>query len=120
MSILENILLGAKDQNISMTEVIEICKCVNIYEDIISMPDKFQTIITSKSLSFGQQKKIQLARCIARDTQIILLDEPFSNLDTHSKTKFLEVIDKYFSSKTVIIATHDESVIKSMTTIFLI
>ena len=65
-------------------------------------------------LSGGQVQRIALARAFVKDSEIVLLDEPTANLDRQTKMKLLEVIDRLFKDKTVIIASHDPEVMARM------
>lgn len=60
-------------------------------------------------LSGGQQQKVMIARAIAKEPKILLLDEPFSNLDPESRDKISKLIAQISSERnlTTIIVTHD-------------
>lgn len=60
-------------------------------------------------LSGGQQQKVMLARALAKNPKILLLDEPFSNLDPDSRGKIPLLITKLHEAKdlTTLIVTHD-------------
>jgi zinc/manganese transport system ATP-binding protein len=60
-------------------------------------------------LSGGQQQKVMLARAIAKKPSILLLDEPFSNLDPESRAKIPSLISRLHEEKelTTLIVTHD-------------
>lgn len=60
-------------------------------------------------LSGGQQQKVMLARAIAKEPKILLLDEPFSNLDPESREKIPSLIRQLHEENelTTIIVTHD-------------
>lgn len=65
------------------------------------------------SLSGGQRARVNLARAVYFDTDIYLLDDPLSAVDTHvSKHLFQECIQKYLGKKTRILATHQLQFIK--------
>jgi len=60
-------------------------------------------------LSGGQQQKVMLARAIAKKPSVLLLDEPFSNLDPESRAKIPSLISRLHEEKelTTLIVTHD-------------
>jgi iron complex transport system ATP-binding protein len=79
------------------------------------------------TLSDGQLQKVMIARALAQDTAIILLDEPTTHLDLENKTAILLLLKKLSKKKTILISTHeinsiiplaDELLIASKTTIF--
>jgi len=64
-------------------------------------------------LSFGQKKRIAIAGVLAMDPSIIVLDEPFSNLDFPSRTSLMQLLDQEVreKKKTIIFATHSRKFI---------
>jgi ABC-type multidrug transport system ATPase subunit len=60
-------------------------------------------------LSGGQQQKVMLARALAKNPKILLLDEPFSNLDPDSRGQIPSLITRLHKKKdlTTLIVTHD-------------
>jgi iron complex transport system ATP-binding protein len=60
-------------------------------------------------LSDGQLQRVLIARALAQDTQIILLDEPTAHLDMHHTIKIFKLLKKLSkeANKTIIITTHE-------------
>ena len=84
-------------------------KTARIHEllEMVEMTDFAQT--KAKYLSGGQQQRIALARVLALEPEVLLLDEPFSNIDSFRKGALRRNLFAYLKSKeiTCIIATHD-------------
>ncbi len=59
------------------------------------------------SLSGGQQQRVFLARALARDAKVLILDEPFSATDVATKMRMTEILHQLKRDKTIILVTHD-------------
>ena len=107
MSIKDNILSFNGSDNITQEELNEVCKKVGLLDDILILEKGFDTHISEiRDFSFGQKKKMLLARTCLRPSQIILFDEPLEGLDTLSQSLVSRLIELISREKYVFIATH--------------
>lgn len=108
-SIEDNIKIG--NLNATREEVIEAAKKASIHEFIISLPNGYDTKAgeLGGNLSSGEKQRIGLARAFLRNGDILILDEPTSNLDTLNECAILKVIKEECIDKTVILITHRNS-----------
>lgn len=111
MSVRENLNLAGN--NISTVDMDRACKAACIYDDIMAMPDKYDTQLGEGgvTLSGGQRQRLAIARCLLRKTHIILLDEATSALDNKTQENVIHEIGKLFSDCTVITVAHRLSTI---------
>lgn len=100
-SILENIKLSS---NVSFSEIIEVCKAVQIYDEIMDMPMQFNTIISEmgSNISGGQRQRIALARALINKPKIVILDEATSSLDTINENKITNYLKKQGCTQIII------------------
>ncbi|MDI1279582.1 thiol reductant ABC exporter subunit CydD [Methylobacter sp.] len=113
-TIKDNIALA--DPDASEQSIANASEAAGVTEFSAQLPDGLLTPIGERGygLSGGQVQRIALARAFLKNADIILLDEPTANLDAANKTLLLDVIDRLFADKTLIIASHDPDVIQRM------
>lgn len=94
------------NEKITMEEVVQAAKEACIHEDIIKMPMGYHTMIGENgiTLSGGQRQRISIARVLAKNPQILFIDEGTSNLDKDTELNILNNI--YKKDITVISITH--------------
>ena len=119
-TISNNLLLN--NRNISDDYLEKICKSVEIYELVNSLPDGFNTIVGEKGvkLSGGQKQRIAIARALLCNSKIIIFDEATSALDNISQRTILENISEFLEDKTVIVIAHRLSTIKNADKIYVL
>ena len=59
------------------------------------------------SLSGGQQQRVLLARTLAKNPRVLILDEPFSATDVSTKMNLIRILHTLKNNKTIILVTHD-------------
>ena len=80
---------------------------INELLEVVDMTTFLKTKV--KNLSGGQKQRVALAKVIAKEPEVLLLDEPFSHIDNFRKNKLRRDLFKYLKSKNIlcIVATHD-------------
>lgn len=107
MSIRENILSFSGGDKITSVELYEACNKVGILDDILALERGFDTQISEVAdFSFGQKKKILLARAYLKPSQIVLFDEPLQGLDSQSQDRIIDFIRSIGTTKHVFVSTH--------------
>ena len=111
LTIKEHILLG---KEISEEKMDEILKATRLDTWIASLPDGIETYLGDRAdaLSGGQAQRIAIARAIAKDADIILLDEPTSSLDKDTIKDVMEALETLTDGKSVIHVTHQADLLK--------
>lgn len=106
MSIKDNLLLVKP--NATKKEIDNVCQKVKIYDYIMSLPDKYNTIIGKDgiNLSGGQRQKLAIARALLQGSKILLFDEATSMIDNNSQAEIQEAIEEITRDLTVIIVSH--------------
>ena len=119
-TVLENIRYGKPDA--TMDEIVEAAKKAEIYEDILAMPNGFDTFVGERGtlLSGGQKQRIAIARIFLKNPPILILDEATSALDTITESKIQSAFDSLAKGRTTLIIAHRLSTIRSATRILVI
>lgn len=104
-SIEENIRYGKPDA--TMDEIIDAAKKAYIYDQIIKLPNGFQS--KAQQLSGGQQQRIAIARMFLKNPPIVFLDEPTASLDAIATEQIKQSIDDIKKGRTVIMISHNIS-----------
>ena len=108
MSIRDN--LSLVDSNIERQQ--EVCKRLGIHDEILSLPQGYQTIIldNGSNISTSLKQLLSVARSILTKAEILLFDEVTSSLDTTNTKKVMKVFRELARDHTVIIITHKKEV----------
>ena len=111
LSIFDNFKLVKED--VTLEEVRKYCKEAYIDSYIMSLPDKYDTIIGEGgiNLSGGQKQRLAIARTLLLNTKIILFDEATSALDNESQEYIKKTIDNLVKDHTIVIVAHRLSTI---------
>jgi subfamily B ATP-binding cassette protein MsbA len=112
----------ALSRDISIDEVKSYAKMAQIHDFIEKLPKKYDTIIDPEeiNLSGGQLQRISLARALAQEKSILLLDEFSSEIDPATEKKILKTLDSIHGKKTIVIIAHDKSCVVNADKVFVI
>lgn len=115
-----NIRYGRPDA--TMQEVIAAAKRAEIYDDIMAMPDGFDTYVGERGtlLSGGQKQRVSIARIFLKNPPILILDEATSALDSVTEAKIQSALDALAVGRTTLIIAHRLSTIRSASRIIVI
>ena len=104
MSVRQNVGLGLKFARVSKMQISE--RTDELLE-LVGLTDKARDNI--QSLSGGQQQRVALARSLATSPTVLLLDEPFSALDTFTRSALQQDVAAICKKKgiTLVLVTHD-------------
>ena len=112
-TIFENIRYGNPDA--TFEEVVEAAKKAEIYEDILAMPQGFDTYVGERGtlLSGGQKQRVAIARVFLKNPPILILDEATSALDSVTEAKIQRAFDALAKGRTTLIIAHRLSTIRA-------
>lgn len=104
-----NIKIGKKDA--TEEEVIAACKKASIHEFITTLPQGYKTNAgeLGSNFSSGEKQRIGIARAFLHDADILILDEPTSNLDTLNEAEILKSINNECKDKSIVMVSHRKS-----------
>ena len=105
-TVYNNIALGRPDA--SREEIIKAAKKARCYDFIMDLPDGFDTVIGEggASLSGGQAQRLSIARCILKDSPIVILDEATASVDADNESYIQQAISELCKGKTLLVIAH--------------
>ena len=97
--------------NATQEEIERACKMASVHDFIMTLPEGYKTQVGAMgdNLSAGEKQRIGLARAFLKGSQLILLDEPTSNVDSINEGMILKSLAKQKSKKSIILVSHRES-----------
>ncbi|MBO7288747.1 MAG: ABC transporter ATP-binding protein [Clostridia bacterium] len=119
-SIYENIAYGR--ENASFDEVVSAAKSARIHSFIESLPDGYNTVLTDDgvNISKGQKQLITIARAMLADSEMLILDEATSNVDSRTEIKIQEAMAELMKGRTCFVIAHRLSTIQNADVILVV
>ena len=111
-TIKENIMFG--NRNATFEDIEQCTRIAHIYDEIMELPKKFDTLIGERGvmLSGGQKQRIALARALLMKSPILILDDAVSSVDAETELRILKSIKQEIKNRTSIIISHRVFVFK--------
>ncbi len=105
-TIRENLNFG---NSIDEIELIKYSKMLGLYEEIMKMPDKWDTVLNegASNLSGGQKKRLDILRALIMNPDIIIFDESTASIDLERRRMLFDIIEQIKNEKIVIMVTHN-------------
>ena len=115
-----NIAFGL-DKNYSDQKVIDSSKLADVHDNIINFKEKYDTVLGERgvTISGGQKQRISIARALAKDPEILILDDSVSSVDTKTEEAIINNLQKIRKNRTTIFIAHRISTVKNMDRIIL-
>ncbi len=119
-TVAENIGYAVPDAG--MEEIVAAAKAADIHDDILAMPDGYDTQVGERGLrlSGGQKQRMSIARAILRKSPVIILDEATASVDVETEQQIQHAIAGIAGSRTIIAIAHRLSTIRNADKILVI
>ncbi len=101
-----NIKFGQKDAD--ARDIEEYAKIASVYDDIMDLPKKFNTIVGERGvmLSGGQKQRVSIARALIKEPSVIIFDDSLSAVDAKTEQTIFSNFERKWKNKTVLFITH--------------
>ncbi len=100
--------IGFGLDGLSEAKIFQAARDADVYENIQGFPDGFATRIGERgiTLSGGQKQRVSIARAVAREPKILILDDALTAVDTQTENNILNSMKKIMVGRTTIIISH--------------
>ena len=118
--VINNLSYGLRE--IDEDWIYKVSKIAQFDDDVREFPDQYETIVGERGITFsgGQKQRASLARALAINPKILILDDSFSAVDTHTEEEILSNLKEFMQGRTSIIISHRISTVKDADKIIVI
>ncbi|HEU4798960.1 MAG TPA: ABC transporter ATP-binding protein, partial [bacterium] len=108
----ENIAYGL--ETVDSTKIATAAEVSALVSDVADFPKGYETIVGERgvTLSGGQKQRTAIARAVARDSRILILDDALSSVDTHTEEEILTRLRGVMQTRTAILISHRISTVR--------
>jgi ATP-binding cassette subfamily B protein len=100
----ENVAMGIDDP----AAVVPAARIAQLHETVEAFPEKYDTMLGERgvNLSGGQKQRAAIARALARDPDVVILDDALSAVDTHTEAEILRGLKQELAGRTALVVSH--------------
>jgi len=105
-TIMENLRMG---KEVEKSKVIELSKLLDVYSDVMKLPEKWETQLNSgtSNLSGGQKKRLDVLRALLRESDVLIFDESTASIDLERRKRLFDILQKEKHDKIIVCITHN-------------
>jgi ATP-binding cassette, subfamily B, multidrug efflux pump len=102
--------------------ILEAAKLADVYENVSEFKDGFETMLGERgvTVSGGQKQRLSIARALAKNPEVLILDDSVSAVDTKTEEAIIRNLHQVRKGKTTIFIAHRISTVKKMDLIILL
>ena len=105
-TIMENLRMG---KEVEKSKVIELSKLLDVYSDVMKLPEKWETQLNSgtSNLSGGQKKRLDVLRALLRESDVLIFDESTASINLERRKRLFDILQKEKHDKIIVCITHN-------------
>lgn len=114
--------IGFAYEDVDTSKIEEAARLSDVYDNIMEFKEKFSTVLGERgvTVSGGQKQRISIARALAKNPEILILDDSVSAVDTKTEEAIISNLHRVRSGRTTIFIAHRISTVKRMDKIILL
>lgn len=107
--------IGYGVEGLTPARIAQVADIAQVASDVVDFPARYETVVGERgvTLSGGQKQRVTIARALARDPRILILDDALSSVDTHTEERILLQLRDVMQTRTSLIISHRISTVRS-------